>query len=321
MPKRKTTEEFVEEVKKINEGYTVIGEYINNKTKITFKHEVCGCIFSTIPKDFLNGKSRCKKCGLEKLANSKAKSKEQFKREFEEKSKNEYTLLSDYYRNNKKVKVIHNTCGKEFYVTPNAFLSNSSGCPDCYGNKRKTLEEFKNEIYDKVGDEFEVTGAYKNNKTKIKLFHKKCGLEFEVMPHKFLKASSCPFCRESIGEILVRKFLEKKNLNFKQQFRFEDCRGEKYPLPFDFAVFDNSDEIYFLIEFDGEQHYKPTCFNGIDKERANRLHKNTRRNDKIKNNYCTIKNIPLLRISYLDKENIDYIIENFIDMLIPSQVN
>ncbi|WP_075810099.1 hypothetical protein [Clostridium perfringens] len=87
MPKRKTTEEFIEEVKKINEGYTVIGEYINNKTKITFKHEVCGCIFSTIPKDFLNGKNRCKKCGLEKLANSKAKSKEQFKREFEEKSK------------------------------------------------------------------------------------------------------------------------------------------------------------------------------------------------------------------------------------------
>ena len=55
-----------------------------------------------------------------------------------------------------------------------------------------------------------------------------------------------------------------------------------------------------LIEFDGEQHFEPVEYFGgeekflIQKER-----------DKRKNKYCEENNIPLLRIPYLDYQQID----------------
>ena len=39
MPKRKTQEEFVSEVKELfGDEYIVLGQYINNRTKILVKH-------------------------------------------------------------------------------------------------------------------------------------------------------------------------------------------------------------------------------------------------------------------------------------------
>ena len=34
-------------------------------------------------------------------------------------------------------------------------------------SKRKTTEEFKNEVYDKFGDSIEILGEYKPNRDKI----------------------------------------------------------------------------------------------------------------------------------------------------------
>lgn len=42
MPKKRTTEEFKKEVKKLtNDEYTVIGEYTGTNSKIKIKHNVC----------------------------------------------------------------------------------------------------------------------------------------------------------------------------------------------------------------------------------------------------------------------------------------
>lgn len=51
-----------EEVYRIfKEEYTVLGEYVNAKTKVTFRHEKCGKTFETIPYSLLNRKN-CPKC-------------------------------------------------------------------------------------------------------------------------------------------------------------------------------------------------------------------------------------------------------------------
>lgn len=63
-------------------------------------------------------------------------------------------------------------------------------------SKRKTTEEFKKEVYDLVGDEYQVSGEYVNNSTKIKLLHTKCGKEFYVIPNNFLHGSKCPYCNK-----------------------------------------------------------------------------------------------------------------------------
>ena len=60
---------------------------------------------------------------------------------------------------------------------------------------------------------------------------------------------------------------------------------------FDFGVYNDNNELLYLIEFDGEQHFNVT--GGWNNEQA---HEDTKRRDAIKNHYCLIKNIPLIRI-------------------------
>ena len=318
MPKRKTQKEFIEEVNKItNNEYLVIGKYINNKTKIKFKHLKCNCEFETIPKDFINGKSRCKQCGYNKLKTMNLKSSEKFEEEFNEKSKGEYILLDKYTSSQTKIKVKHKKCGYEFQVTPNNFLSKSSGCPKCFGNIRKSTNEFRKEV-EIIGEgEYELVGEYVRKSEKTIFLHKVCGKTFEMSPDKFTQGHRCTNCVESKGEARVRKVLTDLKLDFATQYRFNDCRGKKYPLPFDFAVFKNGNLI-FLIEYDGEQHFKLINFKGVSDEKALISHQLTKNNDLIKNEYCKNKNIKLIRIPYYEYNNIFNILSN---MAIPSQAS
>ena len=60
--------------------------------------------------------------------------------------------------------------------------------------RQKTTEEFKVEVFNLVGDEYQVIGEYVNNHTKIKILHKKCGNTYYVTPLAFLSSNRCPFC-------------------------------------------------------------------------------------------------------------------------------
>lgn len=61
-----------------------------------------------------------------------------------------------------------------------------------------------------------------------------------------------------------------------------------------------------MIEYDGEQH-----FSSIFGEESFR---NTVRNDKIKNEYCEKKGIPLLRIPYYKYDDIEKIIKDYLNI-------
>ena len=120
---------------------------------------------------------------------------------------------------------------------------------------------------------------------------------FEQTPDAHLKGEGCPVCRESKGERSIKHFLTKKGLSFKQQHRINQCR-RKFPLPFDFAVFNEDGSLRCLIEYQGEQHFRPVkTWGGIEnllliKER-----------DEIKRKYCLDNNIPLYYVSYKEDVN------------------
>ena len=71
---------------------------------------------------------------------------------------------------------------------------------------------------------------------------------------------------------------------------------------FDYFIID----INLLIEVDGEQHYRPVCFGGVTKERAELNFKKSKERDRIKDNYCKKHNIKLLRIPYGEYKNNKY---------------
>ena len=81
-----------------------------------------------------------------------------------------------------------------------------------------------------------------------------------------------------------------KQINFEKEKTFVDCINPetKARYRFDFYVNNN-----YIIEFDGEQHFKPVdVFGGME------YFETLQARDNNKNLYCRNKNIPIIRIPY-----------------------
>lgn len=88
--------------------------------------------------------------------------------------------------------------------------------------------------------------------------------------------------------------LRENNIQYIKEYSFENLVGEKgNKLRFDFAVFQNN-QLSFLIEVDGKQHYTgPEATWTQTHSLEEIIHY-----DKLKNEYCLAHNIPLKRIPY-----------------------
>jgi ribulose bisphosphate carboxylase small subunit len=308
--KRKTNEKFVQEIFDLTEGeYIPLDEYISSQKYIRMEHKKCGNVYKVTPNVFLKGR-RCPFC-----AKNKKLSTEQFKKEIKEKLGDEYKVIGEYVNNKTKIELLHKKCGKTFLSTPVNSLLHKSKCPHCSITKRKTTEQFKEEVKKSfLGEEYKVIGEYVNNKTKIELLHKKCGNIYEVTPRDFLKkfGNRCPRCSiESKPERIVRLWLEEKNILFEQTVKFYNLKGisKRQNLSFDFKIFLQNGN-FCLIEVDGYYHrFSPE---GKRKLKAQLL------NDETKNEFCVQNNIELLRIKVdyseknWDKNMIKILEENFL---------
>jgi very-short-patch-repair endonuclease len=127
--------------------------------------------------------------------------------------------------------------------------------------------------------------VYKGSNSKVIIICPKHG-EFIQKATTHIQKCGCPICRESKGEISIRKFLSEKNINFISQYKFDDCRN-KLPLSFDFYLTDYN----ICIEFDGRQHFVVGLL-------FSRYIEDIQLRDKIKNKYCKKNNIKLIRIRF-----------------------
>lgn len=105
---------------------------------------------------------------------------------------------------------------------------------------------------------------------------------------------SCGCIKTSYGEEVIEKILQEQSIAYKREYCLPDLCGDKgVLLRFDFAIFDSDNNLYSLIEYDGEQHYKSVPMWGGEEGLQKR-----RYNDTVKNNYCQEHNIKLIRIPY-----------------------
>lgn len=112
----------------------------------------------------------------------------------------------------------------------------------------------------------------------------------------------CKLCTITSGELRIQNYLINHNVEYKTQHIFPDCKNIK-PLKFDFYL----PKINTVIEYDGQQHFTPINFGG-SKENVENSFKENQKRDKIKNEYCKINNINIIRIPYWDYENIEKIL-------------
>lgn len=301
MPKRMSKQEFIDiasDLHKNKYDYSEV-DYINSQTKVKIKCPIHGYFFQIPASHILNRTGRgCNQCAKKERGLKYRLTTEQFI----EKAKQVHGDRYDYSKVNyigtgNYVTIICHDHG-EFFQTPHSHIGQKSGCPKCKSEKHSILNTMDKDTFirksiEKNGNIYDYSKVdYINSETKVSIICHKIGQdkkphgEFKVTPNNHMsKKSGCPICQESKGERLISKILSEKNIIFERQKQFEGCRFIR-KLKFDFYI----PHLNLLIEYDGKQHFLEDCF-----------HKNLKKvqlHDSIKDEYCFMNNISLLRLPY-----------------------
>lgn len=263
--------------------YEFLDEYVNAKTYLKAIHKPCGEEVNILPNTFISRGSGCQKCARKDVANSQMKSQEDFEKEVPE----GITVVGKYRGAHRKVRVHCSLCDNEYDITPSTL--NRRGCTRCSGKHRRTLEEVKREIKEWSFGEYEVlSDTWESTHKHIKVKHKKCGHEYEVTRSNFKRGRRCPRCSSSIGETVTEKVLKDLGFEYSTQKGYPDLKKIE-PLTYDFYLPSKNT----LIEYQGEQHYRPVKhFGGI------KQFEEQQENDAIKREYARNNGIKLVEIPY-----------------------
>lgn len=133
----------------------------------------------------------------------KKKTNDEFVEELNEKRPN-IIPLEPFSGVDNKIKCRCKTCGDEFYTTPYVLLSGKSGngCRKCAGTKKKTHEEYVQELFEK-NIPVEALERYKGNQVNILHKCQKCGYEWSARPANILNGKGCPAC---VGKAVMRGY-------------------------------------------------------------------------------------------------------------------
>lgn len=282
----KTTEQFIKEAKEVwGDKYDYSLTKYEGATK-TLKVIFDGIIFDQIASSHLRG-----------MAPELNMNRDWFIKRAKDKwgDKYDYSLV-EYKDCKKKVKIIYKKTGEIFEQTPHLHLYRAP--ENIRLAIRKTTEQFIKEanfVHD-FKFSYEKTNYIKN---QIKVIIT-CPIhgDFEQRPLSHLQGNGCTNCSESKGEKFIAKYLDKNNISYYRQHKFNDCKNI-FQLPFDFFI----PKYRTCIEFDGKQHYEPAdFFGGIEAFEKLKI------NDKIKDDYCEENYINLIRIRYDQIEKIDNIL-------------
>jgi len=269
--------DFIKKAKEVygdKYDYSLVN-YKNNKTNIKI---ICdGKIYEQSPKSHLKG------------INFKFLTKAEFieKAKIIHNNKYNYSLV-EFEHSSDYIKIICPTHGI-FEQRLEGHLR-KDGCNKCAIEDRTlTTEEFIKRSKKVHSDKYDYSLVnYIGAHNKIKIICKDHGIFKQTPNSHVLNNQGCPICNENKGEKEIRLFLIDKNIKYKPQKRFNDCKNIKC-LPFDFYL----PEYNICVEYDGEQYYKSVNYFGGEDGLLYR-----QQNDKIKNEYCKNNNIRLIRIRY-----------------------
>lgn len=99
--------------------------------------------------------------------------------------------------------------------------------------------------------------------------------------------TSCGCDRSSHGEKIITNLLLDYHIPFTTQYRISELKQYS----FDFYI---AEPIPYLIEYDGETHYKANLHGWHNEQQLSEQQKR----DQVKNEFCLSHNLPLIRIPY-----------------------
>lgn len=201
-----------------------------------------------------------------------------------------------------KILIHCNNCNRDFLKAPTNLYQREEKtiCPLCGENGSPVpKEDFIKMLSSQEQEEYQVLN-YKSL-GKSAQFRHKCGFVFSMKPVNFCKSRGCPKCNKtkSAGELAIIRFLNQNNIIFEEQKRFPETLGR---LSYDFYV----PLFNTLIEFQGEQHYRPTPHFG-----GEQVFQNQKERDLKKATFAKENGYILICIPYYDIKHI----ENYLSFL------
>ena len=185
-------------------------------------------------------------------------------------------------------------CGNIITVSGKSLRDGNTKSCGCLQKEKVSKLNFHNKINQRFG-KLVVEKYLGNSKWLCRC---DCGNYTEVSSTHLTTGhtTSCG-CIRSKGELFIKNWLRENNFNYKQEYTIENLRNSNGNLVrFDFAIFNSNNELKYLIEYNGRQHYDKN--DNWYKEIVNE-------GDNIKQEYCSKNNIPLYIISY--DENLKYV--------------
>ena len=209
MSRKKTHEEYVEELKIKNPNIEVVGTYVNAHTSILHKCKIDGYEWMAKPNNILSGKG-CPKC-----AGNIKFTHEQYVQMVSQ--INPYIEVIGQYIN-ARTKILHR-CLKhniEWYTMPENILY-GYGCSECLKEKiglknKKSLSLYIEEL--KIANpNIIMIGEYINATTYTTHKCLVCGYEWKTIPARLLTGQGCPKCAGNIKRTNEEYVLQVSKIN------------------------------------------------------------------------------------------------------------
>ena len=202
-------------------------------------------------------------------------------------------------------------CGNEVVVKASNLSNGNTNSCGCYQKQRTSEATFKSLVGQRFG-KLVVVERVANNRFDHVCYWCKCdcggGTIVDSTNLKNGNTTSCG-CIKSKGEMKINQWLTGHKINFIPQYSHNDIFLSSGRRPFfDFAIFDNCDNLLCLVEYQGPQHYDYSGYGWDNEENF----KQTVRRDEERREGCKKLNIPLYEIPYWELDDIDQILEQII---------
>ena len=242
-----------------------------NEDSVEFKCKIHNMIFFR-PLGLLakghTGCPECKKINFIKRTTASRLGTEEFIRRAREIHGNKYNYDKVNYVTNAVPVIITCPIHGDWKAIPANHISKNSklstGCPKCGlitngDSHRKSTEYFIKKAREIHGDKYDYSKVnYRKYTIPVEIICPEHG-SFYQTPDIHYKGSGCPICSASKGELAIERVLNKQNIVYIKQFKFNN-----FNFRYDFCL----PELKILIEYHGEQHYGPvTYFGGLDKHK------------------------------------------------------
>lgn len=274
----------------------VLGKYTRSTDPTLVECGDCGKQWYITPGSVVNGGSWCAACA----GVCPIKAKKDF---FDVVSDKGGKVLGTYINNSTHILLRCGTCNNEWSTLPSS-VKNGHWCPACVNTcPIKAMNKFMKILEERGGT---LCSEYNGSVRHVTIECHKCHNKWSVEPHDVISHGNwCPHCRQSKGEYAIMSWLKKytDTIWYQRQYKIP---GDTHP--YDFLIWYANKNMYYLIEFDGIQHFeKNKMFHSTYNTFIGRI-----KVDIYKNQLAQYNNIPLLRISYLELDYIDQWLEYFL---------